>query len=129
MGIYNMRTARLAVSAGLVTVLAGSAALAPSVALAVDVPLQQGGVQEHSANEKRVATVDGVAFNTLAEAISAAKHGGTVEVESDLTAAEVTSDASNPHILITEQGTNVTIDLNKRSPMTVLTQCLFKPAM
>ena len=115
MGIYNMRTARLAVSAGLVTVLAGSAALAPSVALAVDVPLQQGGVQEHSANEKRVATVDGVAFNTLAEAISAAKHGGTVEVESDLTAAEVTSDASNPHILITEQGTNVTIDLNKHT--------------
>ena len=65
--------------------------------------------------EGAVATVDGQSYATLSEAIAAAKNGGVVKVQRNLTADQVTSDSQNPYILIAEQGTNVTIDLNKHS--------------
>ena len=65
--------------------------------------------------EGAAATVDGNPYATLAEAIAAAKKGGVVEVQRNLTADQVTSDSQNPYILIAEQGTNVTIDLNGNS--------------
>ena len=65
--------------------------------------------------EGAVATVDGQSYATLSEAIAAAKNGGVVKVQRNLTADQVTSDPQNPYILIAEQGTNVTIDLNKHS--------------
>ncbi|MDO5358962.1 MAG: hypothetical protein Q4E80_06265, partial [Slackia faecicanis] len=72
-------------------------------------------VQSEQPVEGAVATVDGQSYATLAEAIAAAKNGGVVEVQHNLTADQVTSDSQNPYILIAEQGTNVTIDLNKHS--------------